>query len=272
MKTAMRKIVRIDEEKCDGCGDCVPSCAEGAIRIIDGKARLISETLCDGMGSCLGECPRGAITIEERDAADFDPAEVERRKTSAQGLHGLYCPYPPPEHATEAPKCPGSAPRSLRPAEPHASGSRKTPIRPRQPPTDEMEEEPQFEGRSRLAHWPVQLGLIPPTGPIWQDSHVLIAADCVPFAMAGFHERLLAGKSLAIACPKLDNMEPHVEKLARIFASNDIRSITVAHMEVPCCWGIARAVEVALKIANRTDIPVETVVIGVNGEITDRSS
>jgi len=230
-----RKIVKIDEAKCNGCGQCVPNCMEGAIQIIDGKARLVGDNLCDGLGNCLGTCPMDAITIEERPAEGFDEQAVQAKKQPIPVLQG----------------CPGSMMRQLRTkAHPQAE---KSPL----------------EGATRssqLSHWPVQLALVPVSGPIWQDADVLIAADCVAFALPDFHERLLAGKTLAIACPKLDDIQPYVEKLAAIFAGNDIRSITVAHMEVPCCSGIVYAVREALAQSGK-DIPVADITVAIDGTI-----
>jgi len=241
MTAVMRKIVRIDEDKCDGCGLCVPSCAEGAIRIIDGKARLIGENLCDGLGACLGECPQDAISIEERPAEAFDEEAVRRHHRRRDR-----------QEVAEAPgaSCPGAMLRQphRRPqAAPQAADSS---VRP-----------------SRLGQWPVQLALLPPAGDIWADADVLIAADCVPVVMPDFHERLLTGRTLAIACPKLDEIEPYVEKLASIFANNDVRSVTVAHMEVPCCGGIVYAVRAALERCGRTDLPMRDVTVGIDGAI-----
>lgn len=234
MNRGARKIVLIDEEKCDGCGVCVPGCAEGAIQVIDGKARLVSENLCDGLGNCLGTCPRGAITIEERPADEFDEAAVAAHLTAIAS---------PPMPCG----CPGSQARILAP-----------PARAAQP-TDAR--------ASQLGHWPVQLHLVPTQGQIWQDADVLIAADCVGFAMPDFHERLLSGKTLAVGCPKLDDTAPYVQKLATIFAGNAIRSVTVALMEVPCCTGLVMVVQQALSLAKRTDIPMRDLVIGVDGSI-----
>jgi len=231
-----RKIVRIDEDKCTGCGLCVPDCAEGAIKIIDGKARLLAENLCDGLGACLGVCPFDAITIEERTADEFDQAAVQAARAAD-------------DTPAEKPfQCPGSLARALdpKPAAPAASGE---------------------TGPSQLSHWPVQLTLVPPSGDIWSDADVLIAADCVAFAMPNFHERLLAGRTVAIACPKLDDIGPYVEKLTGIFANNPIRSITVAHMEVPCCTGIVVAAQTALERAGRTDIPFSDITVGVDGTV-----
>ncbi|MCE5324988.1 MAG: 4Fe-4S binding protein [Planctomycetaceae bacterium] len=245
-----RKVVKIDEDKCDGCGLCVPSCAEGAIVIVDGKARLVADNLCDGLGNCLGKCPKDAITVEEREADEFDEDAVVQHKhrlaahnaprSFAQALHG-------------GGGCPGTRMRTFRkpaaPSEAPATGA----------------------AQSQLGHWPVQLSLVPPQGAIWQDADVLIAADCVPFAMADFHGRLLAGKSLAIGCPKLDDVETYVEKLTYIFANNPIRSVTVAHMEVPCCFGLQHAVEQALEAAGRTDIELHEVEVAVDGTATVKS-
>ncbi len=238
MTKRMRKIVLIDEDKCDGCGLCVPDCAEGAIQIIDGTARLLAENLCDGLGNCLGACPKDAITIEERPADEFDEQAVEERLHSAEA------------EADSAPAlCPGMMLRKLDQAgqQPAAIGS------------DEARP-------SRLGQWPVQLALLPPAGGLWQDADVLIAADCVSVAMPDFHERLLAGKSVAIACPKLDDIAPYVAKLAAIFSGNSIKSVTVAHMEVPCCSGIVVAVERAMAQAG-ADIPVTDITVALDGTI-----
>jgi len=250
-KTETRKIVHIDEEKCNGCGECIPSCAEGAIQIIHGKAKLVGEVYCDGMGACLGHCPQGAISIEERPAAAFDPNAVERWKQKLEELRGAASPIKAPAAAG----CPGLREiRVLRESGPEA-------------PSPGGAAGHLSRGGSRLGHWPVQLALVPAVGRIWQDADVLIAADCVPFAMADFHEKLLGGKSLAIACPKLDDMEPHLKKLAAIFAENEIRSVTVAHIEVPCCLGILRAVKMALALTGKTAIPVKDITVGVRGEV-----
>ena len=236
----MRNIVKIDEDKCDGCGLCVPSCAEGAIEIVDGKARLVGENLCDGLGACLGECPRDAIIIEERPAEAFDEQSVERHLAERTGSPKL---RPPPT-------CPGTMLRDLR-------ANCKPPAE-----TDGKADRP-----SQLGQWPVQLALVPAESSIWQDADVLIVTDCVPFAMADFHDRLLAGKTVAVVCPKLDDLAPHIEKLTRIFENHDIRSITVGHMEVPCCIGIVHAVTKALEAAGKTNIPVSDVTVKIDGSI-----
>ncbi len=238
MTTIPRKIVEIDEDLCDGCGLCVPSCAEGAIKIIDGKAKLLADNLCDGLGNCLGTCPKGAIKIEERPAEAFDEQAVEKRLAAEKSP-----PAGPP-----AGGCPGSMMRMAQPKPgPDPAGT-----------DDDC-------CNSRLGQWPVQLTLVPTTGPMWQDADVLIAADCVPVAMADFHGKLLAGKSLAIACPKLDDVEPYIEKLTGIFANNTIQSVTIAHMQVPCCSGLVRAVREALARSGRDDIAVEDVTVAIDG-------
>jgi len=235
----MRKIVRIDEDKCDGCGVCVPDCAEGAIQLIDGKARLLADNLCDGLGNCLGSCPQDAITIEERPADEFDEAVVKQHleKLTEQPSDPMPC------------GCPGTMMRKLQSAQ--AVQSAEAPTGPRQ---------------SRLGQWPVQLTLLPVTGPIWQDADVLLAADCVGFAMPDFHERLLGGKALAVACPKLDDAGAYVQKLATIFASNSIKSVTIARIEVPCCGGLEQIVQAALERAGVT-IPVNVVIVSAEGRI-----
>lgn len=240
----VREIVRIDEEKCDGCGLCVPQCAEGAIKIIDGKARLAADNLCDGLGACLGHCPQGAITIEKRAAEQFDEAAVHA------ALHGAAhaAPASKAAHAEPPCGCPGSMQRTLRPAEVRPAARTAGADRP-----------------SELRGWPVQLMLLPERGPIWDNADVLISADCVPFAMAGFHEKLLSGRTLAIACPKLDDGDFYVEKLSRIFAGNTVKSVTVARMEVPCC-GIDGIVQEALARAKK-DLPVKVLTLGLRGDI-----
>jgi NAD-dependent dihydropyrimidine dehydrogenase PreA subunit len=250
-----RKIVHIDEDKCNGCGQCVPNCAEGAIEIVDGKARLVAENLCDGIGNCLGTCPLDAITIEERPAEEFDEQAVEQRLEAIKDEPAPKMPAPSAKGGCPGAMfsklgggCPGKAPRKLQPDAP-AGG-----------PTG---------GASRLGQWPVQLTLLPEAGEMWNGADVLIAADCVAFAMGNFHDELLAGKTLAIACPKLDDTEPYIQKLARIFAGNDIASLKVARMEVPCCTGLVHIVQQALELAG-SDLKLREVVVGLGGEIKQR--
>lgn len=248
----LRKIVKIDQEKCDGCGLCVPSCAEGAIKIVNGKAVLAADNLCDGLGACLGECPRDAITVEEREADEFDEAAVEKH-LAAQGR-----PAPVHQHAAPAPSapvqhhhgggCPGSRAMSF--------------TRPQENTTAE----PTASRQSQLGQWPVQLSLVPTTAPYFQGADLLIAADCVPFAYAGFHEEFLKGRAVVIGCPKLDDNQFYMQKLTELFSKSDIRSITVLKMEVPCCGGIAVAAQQALAACGK-QIPFKVVTIGIQGNI-----
>ncbi len=240
-----REIVHIDPDKCDGCGLCIPSCAEGAIELIDGKAVLSADNLCDGLGNCLGVCPKDAITIELREAEAFDEAAVEQHLAEAAPAEPTGCP----SATAGAPKkgCPGSMLRKLQGGDAAAPAAGPSP--------------------SRLEQWPVQLTLLPAETDLWDGADVLIAADCAAFAMGDFHSRLLAGRTLAIACPKLDDAEAYVEKLSRIFAANTVASITIARMEVPCC-GLDMIVRKALEAAG-TSVPVTIITLSVAGEMLD---
>ena len=234
----LRKIVVIDEEKCDGCGNCVLACAEDALQIIDGKAKLISDNYCDGLGACLGECPQGAITIEERVADDFDEEAVEHHLVEKErAKEELPC------------GCPSAVVTQFETQE--AIG-----VAPVGPVTQQ----------SRLGQWPVQLTLVPPTAPFLQGADLVLAADCVPFAYAGFHQDFLNGHALLVACPKLDNFQAHQEKLTEILRHSQAKSLTVVHMEVPCCFGIVHMAKQAIRLSGR-DIPFKQVTIGVRGDL-----
>jgi NAD-dependent dihydropyrimidine dehydrogenase PreA subunit len=244
----LRKIVKIDPDKCNGCGDCVPSCAEGAITIINGKAVLAAENLCDGLGACLGECPMGAITVEEREADEFDETAVAKH-LAAQGK-----PAPVAHHAAHvAPHhhggggCPGS--RAMSFAQPQAGVSA-----------------PSGSRQSQLAQWPVQLHLVSTTAPYFQGADLLITADCVPVAYAGYHEDFLRGKAVVMGCPKLDDNQFYTQKLTELLTKSDIRSVTVLKMEVPCCGGIAVAAQQAVAACGK-QIPFKVVTIGIQGGI-----
>lgn len=253
-----RQIIRIDEEKCNGCGACVPACVEGALRIIDGKARLVSDVFCDGLGACLGDCPQGALTIEEREAPAFDEEAALANAATSQTGAGQTAqpaqfvqrvPAAPVHAAAHAGGCPGSRAMSL-------GGRAAAPTR-----------VPSPEGLpSELAHWPVQLMLLPVRAPFWQGSDLLVCADCVPFAYPDFHRGLLRGHAVAVGCPKLDDANFYVEKMAAIFQANDIHSVTVAHMEVPCCSGLVRVVRKALEQAEK-DLPVRDLTVTARGEL-----
>jgi Pyruvate/2-oxoacid:ferredoxin oxidoreductase delta subunit len=257
----VRKIVQIDEARCDGCGECITSCAEGAIALVGGKARLVSDVYCDGLGACLSDCPQGAITVIEREAAGFDEAAVAARLASLGRP-----PLPAPGHAPAAPAashgpgpgpgCPGSAAREL---------PRRGLAVMKDGPGPSLPQAPR-QGGSTLSHWPVQLTLVPPQAPWLAGAHLLVAADCVPFAYAAFHADFLAGRKLVVGCPKLDDNQAYAAKLAQLCERNDLASITVVRMEVPCCGGIAWAAREGVARSGKA-IPVHDVVIGVDGGV-----
>ena len=234
----LRKIVKIDEDKCNGCGACIPSCAEGALQIINGKAKLVGEKYCDGLGACLGECPQGAITIEEREADDFDEAAVERHLQSK-------------EAATRELPC-GCASATVTQFE-------------RRPEAEVPVAEAGSAPGPMLAHWPVQLTLVPPSAPFLKGADLLLAADCVPFAYPGFHQDFLKNHALVVACPKLDNYEAHLRKLTEILRQSSPKSLTVVHMEVPCCSGLVQMAKQAITASGK-DVPLQEITIGIKGE------
>jgi Pyruvate/2-oxoacid:ferredoxin oxidoreductase delta subunit len=249
-----RKIVQIDEEKCDGCGLCVPSCAEGAIQVIDGKARLVSDVYCDGLGACLGHCPQDAIRIEEREAEAFD------EQAAHQHVERLKSPSRPHSHNG----CPGAAVQSLLKVL-ASSPQPNLAAAPARRPAAEHKAEP---SPSALGNWPVQLHLVPPHAPYLREADLLLVADCVPFAYADFHRHLLRGKPVVIGCPKLDDVRAYVDKLATILVQASIRSLTVVHMEVPCCTGLVRIAQAAIAQAGR-NVPLEEVTISIRGQILE---
>jgi len=239
-----RKIVKIDEERCDGCGLCIPNCAEGALQIINGKARLISDRFCDGLGACLGHCPQDAITIIERMAEDFDENAVNaflRQRHEA-------APEPQPKPQPVFAGCPSSSPVQFQVPKSHTDSDRKR------------------SSVSHLSHWPVQLKLVPIQAPYFEDADLLVAADCVPFAYPEFHQDFIRGKAVVVGCPKLDDLQSYREKLTEIFRNNSIRSVTVPYMEVPCCFGLVKAVEDAIAASGK-EISLKKVKIGIRGNI-----
>jgi len=240
VRPIIRPIIRIDEEKCDGCGLCANECAEMAIRIVNGKAKLASDVYCDGLGACLSECPRGAIELIEREAEPFDEEAVRRRRMSSAG-----------EQSGEAPACgcPSARVMDIRPR----SG------RPARPGKGERID-------SALSNWPVQIRLVPPSAPFLREADLLVAADCTAVAYPAFHKDFLEGRVVLVGCPKLDDQEQNIRKFAEIFAQADIRRITALVMEVPCCQGLPVLMRKAMSLAGR-DIPMETVVITTRGEI-----
>jgi len=272
----LREIILIDEETCTGCGDCVSGCPEGAIQIIDGKARLVSDLMCDGLGACIGHCPEGAITIEKREAEPYDERKVmenivkagantirahlehlrehgqaEFMKTAMDYLeeHGVEIPNLDPRPAVPVPgRCPGV----------QAMGFERE---------DKAAEELAGKRPSRLQQWPIQMHLISPMAPHYRNSDLVLAADCVAFSLGDFHEDFLAGKSLAIACPKLDQgQEIYGDKIRSLIDDARINTLTVMIMQVPCCHGLLRLAQSVAEQASRK-VPIKAVVVGVRGEI-----
>jgi NAD-dependent dihydropyrimidine dehydrogenase PreA subunit len=233
---ALRNVVKIDEEQCNGCGLCVTACAEGAIQIIDGKAKLISESYCDGLGACIGECPENAITVEKREATEFDEeaakAHLAKQKTGQMQTDFV---------------CPGIVAKELR-------------------AKDEAPSSGTPEVRSQLRHWPVQLKLVSPTAPYFADADLLLVADCVPFAMGDFHSKFLKGHGIVVGCPKLDDAEFYIEKLAAILQGNKLSSLTVVHMEVPCCFGLTHIAREAVARSG-VGMSFEDVTVDLQGNV-----
>lgn len=287
-----RDIITIDEEKCTGCGECVPNCPEGAIQIIDGKARLVSDLSCDGLGACIGHCPEDAISIENREAEPYDERKVmenivkagpatikahlmhlkEHNQTEylSQAIaylreKGITPPEMDSGHAPGHPaSCPGLKVMDFREERGATGGGAGAG---RQDAASASGVGQATAVKSELRQWPVQLQLVNPNAPYFQDADLVIAADCVPFSYANFHDRFLKGKTLIILCPKLDRvLEQYLEKLAEIFRINNIKSITLVHMEVPCCFGLTRLVEEALKRAGK-NIVIKDYTVSIKGEI-----
>jgi Pyruvate/2-oxoacid:ferredoxin oxidoreductase delta subunit len=252
-----RKIIKIDESKCDGCALCIPNCPEGALQIIDGKAKLVKQSFCDGLGACLGNCPQDALHVVEALADDYDEKSVfeyirnnSPDKIEAHIEHLRENRYKVPIKQQGFSSCPSSRVMQFE----------------SKPPADLNTN---FE--SQLRQWPIQLHLVPPAAPYFNTSDLVLVADCVPFAYANFHNDFLDGHSIAIACPKLDDISPYVEKLVNIFRTSDIKSLTVVIMEVPCCSGLLRlAVDAARN--SGTDFPIEVVTVGIKGSVLGRKT
>jgi ferredoxin len=237
-KKGVRNIIKIDEEKCDGCGNCVIACAEGALEIIDGKARLVSETYCDGLGACLGECPQGAITIEEREAEGFDEVAVEHHlQQKGQSEAELPCGC----LSASVTQFEGQGDTAAGPC--HA-----------------------VRRQAMLTHWPVQLALVPAAARFLEGADVVLCADCVPFAYADFHRDFLKDHAVLVTCPKLDDTQMRQHTLNELMGYAGIKSLTVIHMEVPCCFGLSRMAQQAIAASGR-DIPYKEVTIGVRGDL-----
>ena len=287
---AKREIITIDEEKCNGCGSCVPGCPEGALQIIDDKARLISDLFCDGLGACIGDCPEDAISIIEREAEPYDEVRVMenivkqgentikahlehlknhgetgflKQATDYLEENGIENPLEKEVKADQAAGaeanedklpcgCPGSKVMDLRDDDRTDADSGDTAVK----------------QKTELRQWPVQIHLVPVNAPYFDNADLLITADCVPFAHANFHRDLLKGKILLIGCPKLDDAGFYKDKITEILKENNIKSVTIAHMEVPCCFGLVKLVNEALTESGK-DIPIDDITIKVNGEIQE---
>jgi ferredoxin len=254
---AKRKIIEIDRDLCNGCGLCTTACAEGALALDqENKAVLLKEIYCDGLGACLDVCPTGALKVEERDGAEYDASAAykhvlkTRGQDAAQHVHGVGGRRPSAGHGMSG--CPGSAAREIKKtaaAGPASAGA--------------------ISGGSELSQWPIQLHLVSPHAPYFNNSDLLVAADCTAFSLGSFHQDLLKGKKLVIACPKLDETETYVEKLAEILKSNTVYSLTAAIMTVPCCSGLARMVEEAVELSGAR-VNIKKVVINIDGLIQEK--
>lgn len=243
-----RKIISIDESKCNGCGLCIPGCHEGALQIVDGKAKLVADVYCDGLGACLGECPQGALTIEEREAVEFDQNVVDQRLSALKAKQTGGCPSQSHGHSHGG-GCPGSAMRQIQRPAPAASAVSAT-----------------GSAQSQLGQWPVQLMLVPPAAPFLHEADILLCADCVPFALPDFHTRYLAGRAVLVGCPKLDDSDHYLNKLIEMFKAAGPKRVTVVRMEVPCCGGLAWLAEEARRAAG-LDFPLEVHTIGIQGGV-----
>ncbi len=242
-----RKIIRIDEDLCNGCGQCIISCAEGALEIVDGKAKIVADKYCDGLGACLGECPEGALTIIEREAEDFDEEAVLERldhvkETAATTEESMPC------------GCPSAMLQSFAP---------QTPCQRANEPVSQVSQ------ASALSHWPVQIRLVPPTAPFLKNADLVVAADCTPIAYPNFHRDFLDGKVVMMGCPKFDDVEAYIEKFAGVFAHSSIKSVTVVIMEVPCCGGLPQIVKSGMEAAGKS-VPLEQIIVSTRGEILRR--
>jgi len=244
-----RKIIKIDEELCDGCGNCVTGCAEGALEVIDGKARVIADRFCDGLGACIGECPTGALEIIEREAEEFDEAAVEEHLANREGS------IPPPASDPPAGGCPSSSMQTFtQPGTDHTVGDLRPQV---------------GNGASALSHWPIKIRLVPPHAPFLKQADLLVLADCGAAALPSLHAEMMAGKVVLMGCPKFDEVGDYIEKFAQIFTQADIRSVTALVMEVPCCSGLPVIVQKGMQKAGKK-VPLEKVVVSTRGNIVDR--
>lgn len=245
MAKTKRQVIKIDEELCNGCGLCVPSCAEGAIQIVGGKARLVSDKYCDGLGACLGDCPKGAISFEEREAEEFDDAAVAQHLDTIKAVHS--------DQGHAACGCPSAKTLDFRCEDRETSDDNSLP-----------------KLQSELRQWPVKIFLVNPNAPYFQDADLLIAADCTAFAYASLHPDFIKGKAVVIGCPKFDDLQVYLQKLTAIFSENNIKSITVLYMEVPCCFGLMQVTRQAAEATGK-NIPIQAKVVTLRGGIEEPS-
>jgi ferredoxin len=243
MKT-LRKIIEIDDELCDGCGECIPSCAEGALEIVDGKAQVIADKLCDGLGACLGECPTGALKVIEREADEFDEEAVEEHLAEKEKKH-MPC------------GCPSTQIQTFVPIESH--------------PEAQIPSAMGTEDESALSHWPVQIRLIPPKAPFLKGADLLVLADCAAVAYSRLQSDFIKGKVVMMGCPKFDGADEYIEKFAEIFKTAGIKSITTAYMEVPCCSGLPMIVKKGLEASGQA-IPINDVIISTRGKLMEQTN
>lgn len=275
---AKRKIIKIDEEKCNGCGLCIPNCPEGALQIIDGKVRLISDLFCDGLGACIGHCPEGAITVEEREAEKYDEKKVmENIVKQGKNVITAHLKHLKEHNETEFFKQAIEVLKEKNIELPHAAGESGEGLLPCGCPGSMVKDfsaekksgkrkpKSSVSAESQLRQWPVQIMLVPAHAPYLNNADILIAADCVPFAYADFHSDLLKDKILLVGCPKLDDLGFYGERLTQVFKNNNVKSVTYAHMEVPCCFGLIGVIQSAIADSGK-DVPFKEVTISIKGE------
>lgn len=262
MTKIFRKIITIDEEKCDGCGNCVPGCVEGALQIIDGKARLVKESYCDGLGACLGECPQGALSVTELAVDAYDepgvlqylgeksPELVERHveHLAAHGIASSYTPAAPRPQRAPVAMCPSVRMDAWAPPVLGDQGGGNG---------------GEVRAKSELRQWPVQLTLLPSNAPFLQRAHLTLIADCVPFAAPNMHADFMRDGAIAVGCPKLDDGQAYIQKLAQMIQTSDIQSIRVAYMEVPCCRGLVFIAQQAIQLSGK-EVPLTTELVGIH--------
>ncbi len=248
----VRKIIKIDEELCDGCGLCVPDCAEGSLVIIDGKAKLVADKLCDGLGACLGACPQGALKIIERAADEFDEEAVEEYLAKLKKTQDSAQPAPQPTGG-----CPSAQLKTFSTPSPCQGPAQSLPMG--------------SSSDSALTHWPIQIRLIPPSAPFLQNAEVLVAADCTAVAVPGFQEKYLQDKVVMMGCPKFDDADSYIQRFAEIIETCNLKSLTILIVEVPCCSAMNVIIKKAMDQAGKK-VPVEQITVSTRGEELERKS